>query len=71
MCFLFICRFAIFERLHLKMNDYFLVFTSFSFEKRKKAATKCSRDGFKQLFKNVKSLKKPIKQGFSRKKKER
>lgn len=54
------CRFAIFERLLLKLNDYFLVFNPFSFEKCKKAATKCSRDGLKTLFKIAIGLKKPI-----------
>lgn len=58
---LFLCRFAIFERLLLKMNDYFLVFNPFSFEKRKNAATKHSRGGLKTLFEIVKGLKKPIK----------
>lgn len=58
---LFLCRFAIIERLLLKMNDYFLGFDPFSFEKRKKAATKRSRDGLKTLFEIVIELKKPVK----------
>lgn len=43
---IFPCRFAILERLFLEMNEYpnieiyFRVFNTFSFKKRKKAATK-------------------------------
>ncbi len=55
---LFLYRFAIFERLLLKMNDYFWVFNLFPFEKRKKATTKHSRDGLNTLFEIVKGLKK-------------
>lgn len=44
----------------LSLNDYFQVFNPIFFEKRKKAATKRSRDGFIQLLKNVKSLKNSV-----------
>lgn len=58
---LFLYRFDIFEQLLLKMNDCFLVFNLFFFEKRKNAATKRSRDGLKTLFGIAIGLKKPIK----------
>ena len=53
MCFFF--------AILLSLNDYFLVFNLFPFEKRKKVATKHSRDGVKTLFEIAIGLKKPIK----------